>query len=88
MSAAVRDRNTMVTVNHRTVGNQVDMTSTSIFQNLNIGMNISMVSLSYSKTRFPATKSNSGEAHLQKIVHKSVILRRPFLLSTYQNIFK
>ncbi len=35
-----------------TVGNQADMTSSSIFQSLNIGMNTSIVTLSYPKPRF------------------------------------
>jgi hypothetical protein len=39
------------------VGNQADMTSSSIFQSLNIGMNTSMFSLSCPKTRFPEIKS-------------------------------
>lgn len=50
----------------RTVGDQADMTSSSIFQSLNIGMNTSMVILSYPKTRFPEIKSNAEKAHRQK----------------------
>ena len=68
------------------MGNQADMTSSSIFQSSDTGMNTSMVSLSYPKTKFPEIKSNPGKAHRQAFVHKSVIIRRSFLLSTYQHI--
>jgi hypothetical protein len=72
----------------RTAGNQADMTSSSSFQSLNIGMNTSVFSLSYPKTRFPEIERNRGKAHRPKIIHKSVIIRKSFLLSTYQNILK
>jgi hypothetical protein len=49
-----------------TVGNQADMTSSSIFQSLNIGMNTTIVSLSYPKTKFQKINSNPGKAHQQK----------------------
>jgi hypothetical protein len=62
------------------------MTSCSVFQSLNIGMHTSMVSLSYPKTRVREIKSNPGKAHHHNIGHKSVIIRRSFLLSTYQHI--
>jgi hypothetical protein len=42
------------------------MTSSSIFQSLNIEMNTTMVSLSYSKTEFQKINSNTGKAHQQK----------------------
>jgi hypothetical protein len=42
------------------------MTSSSIFQSLNIEMNTIMVSLSYPKTRFVEIKSKPEEAHHQK----------------------
>jgi hypothetical protein len=70
------------------VGNQTDTTSCSFFQSLNIKMNTSMVSLSYSKTKFPEIKSSPRKAHRQKFVHKSLIIRRPFFLLTHQNILK
>jgi hypothetical protein len=50
----------------RTVGNQADMTSSSIFQSLNIEMNTTMVSLSYPKTEFQKINWNTGKAHQQK----------------------
>ena len=49
-----------------TVGNQADMTPTSIFQSLNIEMNIPMVSLSYPKAGFQKINSNPGKAHQQQ----------------------
>ncbi len=50
-----------------TVGNQADMTESSIFQRSNIAMNTSMVSLSYPKNIFPEIKLNSGKVRGQKI---------------------
>jgi hypothetical protein len=73
---------------HCTVGNQTSMTSSSSFQRLNTVMNTSVVSLSYAKTRFPEIKWNPGKAHPQKILHKSVIIWKSFLLSISQNIWK
>jgi hypothetical protein len=52
---------------NRTVGNQADMTSSSIFQSLNIGMNTSIVTLSYPKPRFWEIKLDPGKGHHQKI---------------------
>jgi hypothetical protein len=51
---------------YHTGGNQADMTSSSIFQSLNIEMNIIMVSLSYPKTRFTEIKSSPEKTHHQK----------------------
>jgi len=42
------------------------MTSSSIFQSLNIEMNTPMVSLSYPKTEFQKINSNPGKAHQQQ----------------------
>ncbi len=65
------------------------MTESSIFQSSNIGMNTSMVSLYYPKNRFPKNQVLSpGKVHRQKSAHKSVIIQRRFLFSTYQNILK
>jgi hypothetical protein len=49
------------------VRNQADMTSSSIFQSSDIGVNTSMVSLSYPKTKFPEIKSNPGKADHRNI---------------------
>ena len=64
------------------------MIESSIFQSSNIGMNTSIVTLSYRKIRFPEIKAYPTKVHRQKIAHKSVIIRRPIIFSIYQNILK
>jgi hypothetical protein len=71
-----------------TVGNQADMTSSSVFQRLNSGMSISTVRLSYPKTEFAEINTNVEKAHSHGTVDKSVILRRTLLLSTYTSVSK
>jgi hypothetical protein len=48
-------------------GNQKNMTSGSIFQSLNIGVNTALDSLSYPKSEFSKIKLKPGKVHRQKI---------------------
>ena len=68
------------------MGNQMDMNESSIPQNSNIEMNAPMTSLSYPKIIFPEIKLKPRKIHRKKFVRKLVIIRKPFLLSTYRNI--
>ncbi len=48
------------------MGNQADITTSSIFQSLKIQMNTILIGVSSTKIRFPDIKPNPGKTHHQK----------------------
>ncbi len=58
------------------MGNQADMTESSLCQSSNIGIDTSMFGLSYPKIRSSEIKPNAGNAHRKKCVRISVIIRK------------